>query len=164
MAVGCTVDMVTYLPSIHGVTPAREFVALWMQALGDRAAMMREDARLTLCASEHAIYLANRSDMTPSMHIGRNNSTPNERLAASGYKMPDWWSLDRNNCEACSVHHGDERISSPLGALELMIDSPAHRPLVLGERVNDWFWHLHTVWGAGNAGPFYVLVVCTEEL
>jgi hypothetical protein len=28
---------------------ATVFVWAWMQALGDRAAMMREDARLTLC-------------------------------------------------------------------------------------------------------------------
>lgn len=154
----------TFLPTVHGAGVQGQsdnvqlFVDAWMAALGDRAAIMQPDARLMTCAQDHASFLANREDMRPSMHIGKGGSTPNQRLIASGYKPPSFWKPERNNCEACAVHH-----DGPIDALIMLLDSPDHRPLVLGERVSDWFWHLHTVWALGNAGPFYVYVAAPEE-
>lgn len=150
-----------HLPAVYGnpdVTPARQFVTAWMLALGERAAIMRQDDRLTNCARIHANYLANREDMTPSMHIGANNSTPNQRLIASGYRPPSFWKPERNNCEACAVHH-----AGPVDALIMLLDSPTHRPILLGEKVSDWFWHLHTQWGLANAAAFYVLICAPPE-
>lgn len=157
-----------WLPSVKGnptviqgqgdTDNAADFIIAWMQALGDRADIMRQDSRLTLCAQTHATWLAQRQDMEPTMHLGKNNSTPNQRLIASGFRPPSFWKPEKNNCEACAVHH-----DGPLEALELLLKSPGHRPLVLGERVSDWFWASHTVWGLGNAGPFYSLVVAPPE-
>jgi hypothetical protein len=158
----------TYLPTVHGNPEviqgqsdnAQLFIDAWMAALGDRASIMRQDSRLTSCAQRHATYLAQRQgeDMQKSMHLGEGGSTANQRVQASGYKIPSFWSLENNNCEACAVHH-----DGPIEALALLIGSPAHRPLVLGERVSDWFWHHHTVFGIGVTSPFYVLICCVPE-
>jgi uncharacterized protein YkwD len=132
---------------------ATVFVWAWMQALGDRAAMMREDARLTLCASEHAAYLASREDTTPSMHIGRNGSTPDQRVRATGYALPAHW--HENHVESCATH-----TDGPLAALEMLLESPGHRAHLMGEGG----FERHVVYGVGSAKSYYVCLICPPEL
>lgn len=158
----------TFLPTIKGnpdvisgqSDDAATFISAWMARLGERAKLMVRDDRLVRCAQQHATWLAQRQgeDMQKSLHIGKDGTTPNTRVTRAGYKIPSWWDWENNNCEACAVHH-----DGPLAALDMLIASPAHRPLLLGERANDWFWHRHTVWGVGVTAPFYVLVVAPPE-
>jgi hypothetical protein len=159
---------VTFLPQVHGNPDviqgqsdnAQTFIDAWLARLGERAKLMQPDLRLMRCAQEHATWLAQRQgeEMQKSLHIGKDNSTSNQRVAASGYKLPGFWDLANNNCEACAVHH-----DGPVEALQLLLDSPAHRPLVLGEKVSDWFWHHHVTWGLGVTPPFYVLICAPPE-
>lgn len=152
----------TFLPAIHGnVTVqgqsdnALTFIDAWMQALGDRATEMRQDDRLVRCAQDHAAYLESRvGDIRQhSMHIGQNNSTPDQRVRACGYSIPSHW--HSNHVESCATHTG-----GPLAALDMLLDSPGHRAHLLG----TGGFERHVVYGIANARTYYVCIVCPEEV
>lgn len=144
-----------YMPQVRNqVAAARQFVDAWMQALGDRAAVMVEDKRLTQCAADHADYLANRppETMQESMHIGRGGSVADNRVRESGYKLPEHW--HGNHVESCACHHG-----SAGQAVAMLLDSPGHRVHMLGEGG----FVGHTAWGVGAVPPFYVFLAAPKE-
>lgn len=136
--------------------PIELFVEHWMQALGDRAADMRKDGGLMLCARLHAAYLDSRigDELQQSMHMGRNGTTANERVRAAGYSLPGWWPVAGNQVECC-VRIGDD----PASALRVLLASPAHRALMLRE---DWY-KAHTVYGVGHAGSDWVVLAAPQE-
>lgn len=151
----------TFLPAVHGAgvqgqsDNALTFIDAWMQALGDRATEMRQDDRLVRCAQDHAAYLESRvGDIRQvSMHVGLNNSTPDQRVRLAGYSIPAHW--HSNHVESCATHTG-----GPLAALTMLLDSPGHRAHLIGE--NGFAGH--RVYGVGNAKSYYVVLACPEEV
>lgn len=165
-------DVKLYMPQVFGNAPAgqgevvhmtpraAEFAQVWMARLGDRAARMRVDSRLVKCAQEHALFLSQRTgaEAEQSMHIGKFGTLPNERVLAVGYELPDFYRPHANNVESCAADH-----RGPDVAVEMLLASPSHRPMMMGERVSDWFWHRHVVWGVGHSMNFYTVLVCPPE-
>lgn len=156
--------MQTRLPQVYKdapVTPTAEFIRLWMQAIGERALLMRPDSRLAKCASDHAAYLASRTeaqiealaDDGHGSHVGIDGSTPNQRVRAAGYKLPVWHG-DGNTVEFNTRTH-----RGPARALELLLGSDAHGPALRGEDG----WQEATVYGVGHAGHDWVVLVCPES-
>lgn len=88
---------------------ARAFAAAWLALHGERAARMRVDARLVQAAQDHAEYLASRTgdQLKQSMHRGRGGSYSNQRVAATGYRLPSHWQLDANYVESCRRGYGE---------------------------------------------------------
>lgn len=157
--------MNTYLPFVaHDAqaSKAAEFVRLWLaELLEERRALMRPDARLFACAQAHAEYLASRTpeqiaalpDDGHGSHVGRNGTTPNQRVRAAGYRLPAWHG-DGNTVEFNTrTYRGAAR------ALALLLGSDAHRPALLGQG----FWGPAIYYGFGQAGDDYVTLFCPEE-
>lgn len=152
-----------YLASVYGgatvggqaqTSKAEEFIAWWLYRLGNKRAQMRQDDRLMACAQRHAEYLAQRMDISPSMHIGANGSTANERVRASGYKLPGYFLAKGNNVESCTYSH------DPIPeTVDDLMASPAHHDHMT---VAGWFVG-HTVYGVGNADAYYVVVTAPVE-
>lgn len=162
----------TYLPSIYGnfsivaegemSENAKVFIGLWLALLPpERRALMRYDYRLGIAAQLHAVYLDSRTpeeiDALPDdghgSHIGENNSTPNQRVRAAGYALPESQG-DGNTVEFNTRTH-----RGPARALELYMGSDAHRPALMGEG----FWQPATVYGIGQFGDDWVVLVCPPE-
>jgi hypothetical protein len=146
----------TFLPSVHGSDKTQAFVDAWLQRLGSRAALYRQDDRLTYAANRHAAYLAARTGdaMQESLHIGQGGSAANARVRASGFVLPRQWLDGSNNVESCAVNH-----DGPVQAVERLLLSPAHRAHLLGEGG----FASHTVYGVGAVPPFYVCLACPPE-
>src|SRR5687768_16381929 len=154
----------TFLPSVHGEgiggtnDNALAFVAAWLQRLGDRANLMRPDVRLMRAAQLHAEFLASLGDnLTGSAHFA-DGASPNARVRAQGYRLPDFYPDDKNNCESWARNW-----EGPEAAVERLVLSQWHRPMMAGERVNDWFWEPQVVYGVGQAGNDYICLACPEE-
>lgn len=107
-----------------------------------------------LCAQDHADYLESRvgDERQVSMHIGRNGSTPDQRVRAWGYALPAHW--HSNHVESCATHTG-----GPLAALDILLESPGHRAHLMGEGG----FAGHVCWGVGNARTYYVVLIVPEE-
>ena len=133
---------------------AATFAELWLRAMGDRGEAMRCNEKLVQAAQNHADYLAERDDNRVSMHVGRNGSTPNQRVRATGYRLPDAHG-DNNTVEsACRTPRG------PAQALRLLLDSKPHRAHLLREG----FFAGHVAFGVGYAGPkWFVIVTAPPE-
>lgn len=160
--------MQTRLPQVYGNDDAEgaktaivEFVRLWMDAIGNRAEDMHADWRLIACAAQHAAYLASRTeaqiealaDDGHGSHVGMDGSTPNQRVRAAGYRLPDWHG-DGNTVEFNTRTH-----RGPARALELLLGSDAHGPALRGEG-----WYVgHVMYGVGHAGHDWVVLVCPES-
>lgn len=157
--------MKTFLVAIHNEQaapagqsdPAAEFVRLWLEALPpERRAIVRRDDRLMACALLHANYLHSRTgaELLQSMHRGVGGSYSNGRVLVCGYRLPPEYRPDANNVESCARDAG-----GPQAALDGLLASPAHRPHLLGEvGFSD-----RVVWGIGQAGDDYVVLICPEE-
>lgn len=155
--------MNTYLPSILSDAPIQAqampielFVELWMQALGDRAADMRKDGGLMLCARLHAEYLDSRTgdELLQNMHMGYGGSLSNDRVLDAGYCLPSYYERGENNVESCSRHNG-----TPSEVLAAFLASPAHHDHLIG--VGGF--SSHTVYGIGNCQADWVIVICPPE-
>lgn len=153
----------TYLPSILSdapiqaqAMPVESFTELWMDALGDKAADMRQDGGLMICARLHAEYLDSRTGdaLLQNMHVGRGGSTPNERVRNAGYSLPGWWPVAGNQVECCA-RCGDDAAE----ALRLLLASIGHRAMLLRQ---TWYAG-HTVYGVGHKGADWVVVACPPE-
>lgn len=155
-----------FLPSVYGnpalvVEPAANekvviFAFSWWLALGDRAKAMHRDDRLMAVAGAHAEFLSRRTGETlaQSMHIGLGGSTPNERVRAGGYRLPDHYRQVGNSVESCASNW-----QGPTYALDRLIASPSHRAHMLGEGG----FASHTVYGIGNAKDYWVVITCPPE-
>jgi hypothetical protein len=151
-----------WLPSVHGEgiggtnDNAAAFVAAWLQRLGARAALYRQDDRLAHAANRHAAYLAARTGdaAQESLHVGQGGSAANARVRAAGYVLPRHWLDGSNNVESCAVNH-----DGPVQAVERLLLSPAHREHLLGEGG----FASHTVYGVGSVAAFFVVLICPPE-
>jgi hypothetical protein len=148
----------TFLPSVHGSDKTQAFVDAWLQRLGARANLMRPDVRLMRAAGLHAEFLASLGDdLDGSAHFA-GGSSPNARVRAQGYRLPDFYPNDNNNCESWARNW-----EGPDNAVERLFLSEWHRPMMAGERVNDWFWEPQVVYGVGQAGNDYIVLACPPE-
>lgn len=140
---------------------AKDFAEAWLMLLGDGAApaggermfKMVCDTRLVQCAQLHAEYLASRTgdQLLMSMHRGRDGSYANQRVLASGYKLPSDWPAQANYVESVARDGRDPgEVAISLAAHE------GHRQHLLGI---DGF-EGHVVYGVGAAGDDYVCVIC----
>lgn len=161
--------MKTYLPNIRNELAAVQgmnsnavsFTDAWMQVLDARAKLMRVDERLVRVANDHALYLSQRTpeqiealpDDGHGSHVGLNNSTPNQRVRAAGYRLPE------SHGGGNTVEFNARTHKGPLRALELYMGSDAHRPALMGEN----FWEPATVYGVANVGDDWVVLVCPPE-
>jgi len=134
---------------------AERFAALWLAMLGERAQNMRCDARLVEAAQDHASFLAEDiyGETRVSMHTGRSDSTPNQRVGWTGYKLPDWHG-NGNTVESVALVYDEATV-----ALEMLLSSDAHRPHLLGEG----FYEASTVYGIGQVGGYWVVLICPPE-
>lgn len=162
-------DRVTYLPQVYGQAAiagqgephrmngaALAFAVAWLGLLHERRALMRCDSRLVAAAQLHAGYLNSRTGdaLQMSMHRGEGGSFANERVLASGYRLPSYYEAQANNVESCARNGADPAtVAITLAAHE------GHRQHMLGL---DGF-EGHVVWGVGCAGADYVCLVCPEE-
>jgi hypothetical protein len=153
-----------WLPSVHGEgiggtnDNALAFTDAWLQRLGARATLMRPDVRLMRAAGLHAEFLASLGDdIGGSAHFA-GGSSPNRRVRAQGYRLPDFYPNDNNNCESWARNW-----VGPHDALERLFLSEWHRPMMAGERINDWFWEPQVVYGVGQAGNDYIVLACPPE-
>jgi hypothetical protein len=160
--------LITRLPFIGANVPvtaegvllsplAHDFAKLWLQRLGARANVMRVDNRLVLAAQFHAIYLASRqgNELLQSMHVGMNGSYSNDRVLDAGYRLPREYKRGHNNVESCARDAG-----GPQATLDGLLASPAHHDHLMG--VNGFSDRV--VWGVGQAGDDYVVLICPEEV
>jgi hypothetical protein len=155
-----------WLPAIYGgqLAPAPDycgmsiaavrFVYFWLSALGERRKDMGCDARLVRAAQRHADFLSSREDTTPSLHIGENGSSANERVRAEGYRLPDWFREVGNSVESCAVNNGQ-----PQDAVERLLLSPSHRVHLLREGG----FSEHRIFGVGVTFPYYVVLSAPAE-
>lgn len=134
---------------------AAHFAALWLGVLGERAKRMRCDARLVEIAQHHADYLIGRvgDELQQSMHYGRGGITPNQRVRDGGYHLPDWHG-GGNTVESCVRSSPDAA-----GALDILLASPSHRLHLMGEG----FWDASVVYGIGQTGTDWVVLICPPE-
>lgn len=135
---------------------ALAFAVAWLGLLGERRARMRCDSRLVAAAQLHADYLAQRTGdaLQMSMHRGEGGSFANERVAASGYRLPANYDAQANNVESCARNGADPAtVAITLAAHE------GHRQHMLGLGGFEG----HVVWGCGAAGDDYVILICPEE-
>jgi len=153
-----------YMPSIHGGTgvqaqddPILAFVDAWWNVLGARARLMREDDRLVLCAMQHASYLSHRTpeQEQSSMHVGMGGSLSNRRVVWAGYKLPSWWSLDKNYVESCARNP-----NGPKATLDGLVASARHHDHMCGV---GWY-EGHTVYGVGHSVNDWVILICPVEV
>lgn len=163
--------MKTYAPFIANEQPApagqsdaaAEFVRLWLDVLPpERRALVRADSRLMRCAEQHAQYLASRTPeeiaerahVPNATHYGRDWSTPNERVRASGYRLPREYPEKGNHVESNATTCVDAK-----QALAVLLKSDSHRPHLLGEvGFTD-----RVVYGCGNSGSAWVYLGCPPE-
>lgn len=158
-----------YLPQVHGtlslagegeqqLMPSRAiaFALAWLGLLGERRELMDFDHRLAEAAQLHAAYLDSRTgdQLLLSMHRGRSGSYANERVWASGYRLPEDWNPQANMVESCARDGRD-----PATAAVSLAAHEGHRQHMLGE--NGFVDHV--VWGVGCAGDDYVCVICPPE-
>lgn len=159
-----------HLPSIYnefaaieGMSPnAATFADAWMQALGERAFLMRVDERLVRAAELHAAYLdsrteqeiAERDHIPHASHYGRDWSTANERVRRAGYALPDYYPKQGNNVES------NARNLDPIDALNRLLDSEFHGPHLRGEGG----YARQVYWGCGNVGDDYVALTAPEPV
>lgn len=152
-----------YLPRIsqsHAIagegsadSPLAVFTAAWLALLGERANAMRYDARLAAAAQGQADWLA-ANDFADDAHSGAGDSTANERVRATGYRLPSYWPARGNQVESVT-----RSWDAPDEAARDLAAHDTHRDHVL---VQGWFAQ-HTVWGVGQAATYYVLVSAPEE-
>lgn len=153
----------TFLPAIHvnPHDPVHLFISLWMRQLSGRADKMVLDDRLMVAAQRHAEYLDSR---TPEQiaalpknghgsHTGANNSTPNQRVRAEGYRLPEWHGNGNTVEFNARTHKGAK------AALELLLNSQYHRPGLMGEG----FWEPATHIGVGHFGNDWVVIAAPAE-
>jgi hypothetical protein len=134
---------------------AYRFAVIWLDRLGERANRMICDKRLVRAAQKHAEYLNSRTpDQYQSMHIGRNNSYPNERARDEGYILPDYYKDDSNNIESC-IRTSQE----PLDAVNGLYNSPSHYNHITGQ---GWFED-HIVYGIGYCENDWVVLIAPKE-
>lgn len=89
---------VTRLPFVGGnyaiagqaADPAQLFATAWMALLGDRARDKMWDERLAHAAYRQAEFLAHNDFVPGDPHRGHLGSTANQRVRATGYKLPAW--------------------------------------------------------------------------
>lgn len=153
----------TYLPSIHNEQPiaaqsdaVATFIRVWMALLGERAKVMRPHDILMRVAQEHANYLDSRTgdQLQQSMHVGRNNSMPNDRVLDAGYVLPEKYYRGVNNVESCARDPRDPAI-----VLVELANHDAHYNHL--HCVNGF--ESHTVYGVANVGDDWVVLVCPPE-
>lgn len=160
----------TYLPSIHanGVTGQSDtanyadvFAAAWVAFLGDVGRRMVRDARLDAAAQGQADWLAVHDFDRDNAHLGADGSTPNERVRATGYRLPDFWPTRGNQCESAN-HSWSEPAQS-------LIELATHDTHAEHMQVRGWWAH-STVYGVGAArasvgggGWFVVAVTAPRE-
>lgn len=134
---------------------ADHFVALWLALLGPRAGQMHCDARLVATAQKQAEWLIARTpdQLQQSMHIGPGGNRANQRVRAGGYNLLDWHGDD--NTVEC-VCGGFEEAAD---ALHSFMQSDHHRPALMGED----FWQDSVVYGVGQVGSVWVVLVCPPE-
>lgn len=152
-----------YMPAIfspprrgHMTAAARAFAAAWLALHGERAARMKPDARLIACAQDHAEYLASRQGeaLKVSMHRGRGGSYSNQRVAATGYRLPSHWALDANYVESCR-----RGVGLPGEQARKLAAHAEHRDHMLGLGHFADF----TVYGVGSCQQDYVCIRCPVE-
>ena len=134
-------------------SPLDVFVGAWLALLGERANAMRYDARLAAAAQEQADWLA-ANDFAADAHGGANGSTANERVRATGYRLPSYWPARGNQVESVT-----RSWDAPDEAARDLAAHDTHRDHVLGL---GWFAG-HTQYGVGHAQTYYVLVTAPEE-
>lgn len=134
-------------------SPLAVFTAAWLALLGDRASLMRYDARLAQAAQAQADWLA-ANDFADDPHVGANGSTANERVRASGYTLPSYWPVRGNQCESVT-----RSWDAPDEAARDLASHAAHHDHVLGL---GWYAE-HTQYGVGQAQTYYVLVTAPIE-
>lgn len=139
---------------------AIEFARAWLRELGDRAYIMRCDERLVRCAQDHAVFLAGRVDISPSMHIGQGGSYANQRVVEAGYPLPDW-ELKKNYVESCSFTWKDPGNA----AISLMNHDGPHEDHMKGI---GSFYSKSTVYGVGaqretGGNTYFVFVACPPQ-
>lgn len=141
-----------YVP-IAGRPPA-SFEALWLPLAGRTGA--RPHPTLMAVAQAHADELCYREQVLGEpqgydLHVDRQGRTPNERLVDAGYPLPPALREPGNYFESVAVTHLGDRY-----ALNILLDSPAHRAHVAGEHP---FFAAQTRYGVGKAcGAWYVLL------
>jgi len=129
-------------------SPLAVFTAAWLALYGDRASLMRYDARLAAAAQGQADWLA-ANDFAADPHVGAGGSTANERVRAAGYRLPSYWPVRGNQVESVT-----RSWDAPDEAARDLAAHDAHRDHVL---VQGWFAG-HTVWGVGHSATYYVVV------
>lgn len=152
----------TYLPAIANEQPVAgqsddvaEFVRCWLQALGDKAKQMRFDSRLAAAAQRQADWLQ-AHDFTPGApHLGENGITANERVSATGYRLPGWWPAKGNLVESATR-------SWDVDMAEIVGDLMNHATHYDHMHVINWYAQ-HTVYGVGVAGTYFVVVTAPPE-
>lgn len=141
---------------------AYRFAVAWLGLLGERAKIMQVDERLVKCATDHAEFLHSRTpeeiearkDAKAAMHMSRDGTMSNARVVNAGYRLPEWWPLDKNSVEACARDWHDPAIVAVS-----LAHHDAHHDIMFG----IGFWEPSVVWGAGCAGDDYCIVICPPE-
>lgn len=155
-----------YLPWVEG-SPARmtaracAFALAWVDIWGERASLMRCDLRLVRAAQGHATYLAARTpeqvaalDGIPhAMHMGSHGSFANERVLATGFRLPLFWLAAANNVESCTRSPFE-----PAQAAEELAAHAEHYDHMHGLG----FFADHVLWGCGSAGEDFVAITAPE--
>lgn len=135
-------------------SPREEFTRLWLNAPWQQRQKCREDKRLLSAAMWlcEDMYKRDRAGENGwNLHIDSLGRWSNKRVKDFGYSVN--WDDDQNFCESiCVTHEG------PSVALQILYNSPWHRPHVAGEIE---FYRSQIVYGVGYyPNAWYVLVTC----
>lgn len=167
--------MKTYLPRIQidygsGVSTlcgmnqrSIAFVEAWLSLLGDRAKILHCDERLVQCAQDHASYLNSRTEeeiaalagVSHAMHRSRDGRLSNRRVRDAGYHLPDYYPDDKNSVESCARNDAVPDI-----AAKQLAEHTEHHDHLYGI---GSFFSKQTVYGVGNAGDDWVILICPPE-
>jgi hypothetical protein len=142
---------------------ATSFAFQWLAYLGERAKLMKCDDRLVNAAQGQADFLATYLGDDPPHHIGAGGSTANQRVRASGYKLPSGQG-DDNTVESMTHVWLD-----PATQMDRIVgDLMAHE----GHHDHLWgigFWEPNVFYGVGFAkdtelgGWYFVIEICPPE-
>lgn len=142
---------------------AAQFAAAWLALLGDKAKGITSHPLCTLAAQRQADWLA-VNDFTPNdPHRGANGSTANERLVATGFRLPRWMMAVDNVVESARREFG-----TPADAVHGLVAHNTHRDHMLF--AGWWEKYGFCYYGVGAAeavidrgGWFYVCVTAPRE-
>lgn len=157
-----------FLPEIKNqvsqVESDRDLLYSYIQQPPQGRKSMQRNSLLDLAAQNKAIDMATRHYFS---HTSPDGVSANANIRSVGYRLPDWYPIDDNNCESWALVSGnpEPKLGIVGYAIKMWKASPVHFKHIFGQ---DDFYAGQECVGVGVAdthvgGTIFVFISCPCE-